>query len=50
MWRSLVWIERLLHGPQVEKMGLEKIRVECPRFDEWVTRLETFGAATGNDR
>ena len=24
-----------LHGPQVaKKMGLEKIRAECPRFDE----------------
>ena len=39
-----------LHGPQVaKKIGLEKIRVECPRFDEWVTRLEALGGA-GNDR
>lgn len=39
-----------LHGPQVaKKMGLEKIRVECPRFNEWVTRLEALGAASGND-
>lgn len=46
MWRSLVWIERLLRGQQVaKKMGLEKIRAECPRFDEWVTRLETLGGA-----
>lgn len=40
-----------LHGPQVaKKTGLEKIRAECPRFDEWVTRLEALGVATGNDR
>lgn len=39
-----------LHGPQLaKKTGLEKIRVECPRFDEWVTRLETLGGGTGND-
>lgn len=30
-----------LHGPMVAKAtGLPKIRAECPRFDEWVTRLE----------
>ena len=30
-----------LHGPMVaEETGLSKIRAECPRFDEWVTRLE----------
>ena len=40
-----------LHGPQVaKKIGLEKIRVECPRFDEWVTRLEALGGGAGNDR
>lgn len=39
-----------LHGLQVaKKMGLEKIRVGCPRFDEWVTRLEALGGGAGND-
>ena len=39
-----------LHCPQVaKKTGLEKIRAECPRFDEWVTRLEALGGAAGND-
>ena len=26
-----------------DEIGLEKIRAECPRFDEWVTRLESLG-------
>ena len=25
-----------------EEIGLDKIRAECPRFDEWVTRLEAL--------
>ncbi len=30
-----------LHGPLVaESTGLGRIRVQCPRFDGWVTRLE----------
>jgi len=28
------------------EIGLEKIRAECPRFHEWVTRLESLAAAT----
>ena len=32
-----------VHGPQVaETMGLEIIRAECPRFKEWVSRLESL--------
>ena len=32
-----------VHGPQVaETMGLETIRSECPRFKEWVLRLESL--------
>lgn len=32
---------KLLHGPLVAmEIGLRKIRMECPRFDRWVTRLE----------
>lgn len=27
------------------EIGLEKIRAECPRFDEWVTRLKSLGDA-----
>ena len=26
-----------------EEIGLDKIRAECPRFNEWVTRLEASG-------
>ena len=33
-----------VHGPQVaEKIGLAEIRRQCPRFDEWVRRLEALG-------
>ena len=28
------------------EIGLEKIRAECPRFDEWVTRLKSLGDDT----
>jgi len=37
------------HGPILaEEIGLARIRAECPRFDAWVTRLESLGAeATG---
>ena len=36
------YIKRL-HGPLVASAtGLERIRAECPRFDGWVTRLETL--------
>ncbi len=32
-----------LHGPLVaEATGLERIRTECPRFDRWLTRLESL--------
>ena len=33
--------KKRLHGPAVAKaIGLAKIRAACPRFDDWVTRLE----------
>ena len=33
-------------GPLLaETMGLNKIRTECPRFNEWVTRIESLGDA-----
>ena len=28
-----------------KEIGLDKIRAECPRFNEWVTRLEALGNA-----
>mgnify|MGYP006275646737 CR=1 FL=1 len=32
------------HGPDViEWVGLERVRVQCPRFDAWITALETWG-------
>lgn len=32
-----------LHGPLIAmELGLEAIRSECPRFDSWVTRLESL--------
>lgn len=33
-----------------DEIGLEKIRVECPRFDEWMTRLESLGDDARADR
>ena len=36
-----------LHGPPVaEATGLERIRAECPRFNQWVTRLESLPGLT----
>ena len=33
-------------GPLLaETMGLDKIRTECPRFNEWVKRIESLGDA-----
>lgn len=33
-----------LYGPLLaEEAGLVKIRAECPRFDSWVSRLESLG-------
>ena len=33
-----------LHGPRVAKrMGIGTIRKECPRFDQWLRRLESIG-------
>lgn len=36
---------KVVHGPRVAgRIGLAAIRSECPRFDAWLTRLETLGA------
>ena len=33
-----------LHGPFIaQEAGLARIRAECPRFDSWVSRLESLG-------
>ncbi|HFA48054.1 MAG TPA: DUF4276 family protein [Bacteroidetes bacterium] len=32
----------------LKEIGLEKIRKECPHFDDWLIRLENLGT-TGND-
>ena len=35
------------HGPLIaEDIGLDAIRRHCPRFNQWVTRLETLNQAT----
>jgi len=36
-----------LHGPLVaEAIGLERMRAECPMFDQWLTRLESLHRLT----
>lgn len=38
--------KKTLHGPTTAgRIGLERIRAECPHFDAWVKRLEVFAAA-----
>ena len=40
---ALPQYNKRLHGPQVASdIGLETIRTECQRFDDWMTRLETL--------
>ena len=35
---------KVLHGSMVaERIGLDAMRAECPRFHAWVTRLESVG-------
>lgn len=34
---------KLLHGPTIaERIGLERIREQCPHFNSWVDRLEGY--------
>ncbi len=36
---------KTVHGPlTVQRIGLERIRAECPHFDEWVRVLDEFAA------
>jgi hypothetical protein len=38
--------KKTLHGPTTAgRIGLERIRAECPHFDGWMTKLEAFAAA-----
>jgi hypothetical protein len=38
--------KKTLHGPTTAgRIGLERIRAECPHFDAWMKRLEAFAAA-----
>lgn len=44
MQKLFAGYDKKLHGPEiVELAGLAAIRKECPRFDTWVTRLESLG-------
>lgn len=36
--------DKKLHGPEIiEQAGLAAIRAECPRFNDWIGRLEALG-------
>ena len=38
--------KKAYHGPLVAKeIGLDRMRHECPHFDQWVSRLESLGTA-----
>jgi Domain of unknown function (DUF4276) len=38
--------KKTLHGPTIaQRIGLEQIRKECPHFNDWLTKLESFAAA-----
>lgn len=40
--------QKRVHGPLIaEKAGLEKIRAECPRFNDWLVRLENLQVRIG---
>ena len=37
--------QKVVHGPLLaEEIGLETIRAECPRFNAWVTRMESLAS------
>ncbi|MGH8019106.1 MAG: DUF4276 family protein, partial [Opitutaceae bacterium] len=38
--------KKTLHGPTVAaRIGLQRIRTECPHFNAWLDKLEEFAAA-----
>lgn len=41
--RTIAMYRKALHGPLIaETIGLDAIREECPRFNQWVERLESL--------
>ena len=35
--------QKVQHGPQaVARIGLPRIRQQCPHFDQWLSKLETW--------
>lgn len=41
--RYIPGYRKVLHGPRaIADTGLAVLRARCPRFDAWVTRLETL--------
>ncbi|MCY4187443.1 MAG: DUF4276 family protein [Bryobacterales bacterium] len=43
--RVLPRYKKVLHGPELAgQIGLDRIRAACPRFNAWITHLESFGA------
>lgn len=40
--------EKVVHGPDIiADVGLDAVRRECPRFNGWLTRLESLGGGAG---
>ena len=40
--------QKVVHGPDIiAAIGLEAVREECPRFNGWLSRLESLGHGTG---
>jgi len=38
--------KKTLHGPTTAaRIGLERIRLECPHFNDWMVKLEAFAAS-----
>ena len=45
--RAISGYRKALHGPLVAmEIGLDTIRAQCPRFHNWMTRLESLGNPT----
>ena len=42
--QAIITYDKFVHGPLIAlATGLEVIRAECPRFANWVSKLETLG-------
>ena len=42
--QAIITYDKFVHGPLIAMAtGLEVIRAECPRFANWVSKLETLG-------